>query len=210
MKFFNGILETPDEAVRRIDDIGGPHSHANYPWGWAQAGNTPFKWYKQNTHEGGVHVPLIVHWPERDRRWQRGSARPVPLRGRRRAHDLRAASASTPPAVHRGLEQMPVTGTFASPSTLGRRPTRRATKRLQYFEMVGHRGHRRRRVEGGLHAPGRVPITTTNRGSCTTSRSTVPSAHDLAAEAEPERLRDLVDRWWAEADGTGSCRSTIA
>jgi arylsulfatase A-like enzyme len=28
-----------------------------------QAGNTPFKWYKQNTHEGGVHVPLIVHWP---------------------------------------------------------------------------------------------------------------------------------------------------
>ena len=47
----------------RIDDIGGPHSHTNYPWGWAQAGNTPFKWYKQNTHEGGVHVPLIVHWP---------------------------------------------------------------------------------------------------------------------------------------------------
>ena len=43
----------------------GPHSHANYPWGWAQAGNTPFKWYKQNTHEGGVHVPLIVHWPDR-------------------------------------------------------------------------------------------------------------------------------------------------
>ena len=52
---------------RRIDDIGGPHSHTNYPWGWAQAGNTPFKWYKQNTHEGGVHVPLIVHWPRRHR-----------------------------------------------------------------------------------------------------------------------------------------------
>ena len=63
MKFFNGILETPDEAIDRIDEIGGPHSHSNYPWGWAQAGNTPFKWYKQNTHEGGVHVPLIVHWP---------------------------------------------------------------------------------------------------------------------------------------------------
>ena len=57
MKFFNFMLETPDEAVDRLDDIGGPNSHANYPWGWAQAGNTPFKWYKQNTHEGGVHVP---------------------------------------------------------------------------------------------------------------------------------------------------------
>ncbi len=63
MKFFNGILETPDEAIERVDDIGGPHSHTNYPWGWAQCGNSPFKWYKQNTHEGGVHVPMIVHWP---------------------------------------------------------------------------------------------------------------------------------------------------
>ena len=50
-------LRDPDKAVERIDDIGGPHSHTNYPWGWAQCGNTPFKWYKQNTHEGGVHVP---------------------------------------------------------------------------------------------------------------------------------------------------------
>ena len=41
MKYFNFLIETPDEAVERIDDIGGPHSHANYPWGWAQAGNTP-------------------------------------------------------------------------------------------------------------------------------------------------------------------------
>ena len=36
-----------------------------YPWGWAQVGNTPSKWYKQNTHEGGVRVPLVVHWPSR-------------------------------------------------------------------------------------------------------------------------------------------------
>ena len=63
MKFFNFMIETPDEAVDRIPEIGGPDSHANYPWGWAQAGNTPFRWYKQNTHEGGVHVPFVMHWP---------------------------------------------------------------------------------------------------------------------------------------------------
>ena len=63
MKYFNFVIESPDEAVAHLDDIGGPSSHSNYPWGWAQAGNTPFKWYKQNTHEGGVHVPLVVHWP---------------------------------------------------------------------------------------------------------------------------------------------------
>ena len=65
MQYFNGIVESPDKAVLRIDDIGGPHSHTNYPWGWAQCGNSPFRWYKQNTHEGGVHVPMVMHWPWR-------------------------------------------------------------------------------------------------------------------------------------------------
>jgi arylsulfatase A-like enzyme len=40
-KYFNFVIESPDDAVARIDDIGGPDSHTNYPWGWAQAGTTP-------------------------------------------------------------------------------------------------------------------------------------------------------------------------
>ncbi|HTO06209.1 MAG TPA: sulfatase-like hydrolase/transferase, partial [Myxococcota bacterium] len=60
MRWFNGMVEDVDAAVRRLDDIGGPNSHSNIPWGWAQAGNTPLKWYKQNTHGGGVRDPLIV------------------------------------------------------------------------------------------------------------------------------------------------------
>ncbi|MEE3364177.1 MAG: sulfatase/phosphatase domain-containing protein, partial [Planctomycetota bacterium] len=28
------------------------------------AGNTPFRLYKQNQHEGGISSPLIVHWPK--------------------------------------------------------------------------------------------------------------------------------------------------
>ena len=51
-----------DEAINRLDTIGGPFSHTNYPWGWAQCGNSPFKWYKQNTHEE-VYVPMVMHWP---------------------------------------------------------------------------------------------------------------------------------------------------
>ena len=35
-KYFNFIVESPDDAVARIDDIGGPDSHTNYPWGWAR------------------------------------------------------------------------------------------------------------------------------------------------------------------------------
>ena len=110
MKFFNGLLDSPDDVVDRLDDIGGPHSHTNYPWGWAQCGNSPFKWYKQNTHEGGVHVPMIVHYPDRIAADQRGTNRDqfvyvsdvVPT-----IYDLLGV---TPPQTYRGIEQLPVTG----------------------------------------------------------------------------------------------------
>ena len=50
---------------RRIDEIGGPLSHNNYPWGWTMAGNTPFKRWKREVHEGGVADPCIVRVPAR-------------------------------------------------------------------------------------------------------------------------------------------------
>lgn len=38
---------------------------ANYPIGWAQAANTPFKFWKQDANaEGGTHNPLIVFYPK--------------------------------------------------------------------------------------------------------------------------------------------------
>lgn len=40
-----------------------PRSYWCYDVGWAHAGNTPFRWYKQNQHEGGISSPLVVHWP---------------------------------------------------------------------------------------------------------------------------------------------------
>ena len=47
----------------RIDYIGGPDTHSNFPWGWAQCANTPLKRYKQNTHGGGIRDPLVLSWP---------------------------------------------------------------------------------------------------------------------------------------------------
>lgn len=40
-----------------------PKSHWTYDASWAHVGNTPFRLYKQNQHEGGISSPLIVHWP---------------------------------------------------------------------------------------------------------------------------------------------------
>ena len=34
MKYFNMVPEDVDKAIEKLDDIGGPKSHSNYPWGW--------------------------------------------------------------------------------------------------------------------------------------------------------------------------------
>ncbi|MBC7387813.1 MAG: arylsulfatase [Opitutaceae bacterium] len=50
--------------LKDIDNIGTDKSIANFPLGWAQATNTPFRYLKQEAHsEGGTHNPLIIHWP---------------------------------------------------------------------------------------------------------------------------------------------------
>ena len=41
-----------------------PKTHWTYDASWAHVGNTPFRLYKQNQHEGGISSPLVVHWPD--------------------------------------------------------------------------------------------------------------------------------------------------
>ena len=203
MKFFNGIIESPDDAIERIDDIGGPDSHTNYPWGWAQAGNSPFKWYKQNTHEGGVHVPMIMHWPGGIAGGEAGTKRNqfvnvsdiVPT-----IYELLGVEA---PEVFKGIEQMPVTGSsFAS--TLGD-ATAPATNTLQYFEMSGSRALVAE-LDGvwwkavAKHQPGvdfdddvwELYDLSADASECT----------DLA-ESDPDRLAQLIDLWFSEAERHG-------
>jgi arylsulfatase A-like enzyme len=74
---FHGALNRPGfsrplpdvEAVRAnldsIGEIGTSWGHeTNYPLGWAQAANTPFKYWKEDANsEGGTRNPLIVFYP---------------------------------------------------------------------------------------------------------------------------------------------------
>jgi arylsulfatase A-like enzyme len=50
--------------IAKSDEIGTPAStNGNYPLGWAQAADTPFKYWKEDANsEGGTHNPLIVFW----------------------------------------------------------------------------------------------------------------------------------------------------
>ena len=119
-----------------IDDLGGPRLYNHYPWGWAQAGNTPFRWYKQFTHAGGITNGLLLRWP----------AGGVPAGEIRRQYhhvidvtptilDLVGVPA---PTQVRGVTQQPMHGismsyTFTDPHAESRRHT-------QHYEMWGNRG----------------------------------------------------------------------
>ncbi len=52
--------------LSKFDLIGKPGgTEVNYPLGWAQACNTPFRYWKQDANsEGGTHNPLIVFYPK--------------------------------------------------------------------------------------------------------------------------------------------------
>ena len=65
IRFFNDMPEDFDRTLGALDDIGGPLADSLYATGWAQASNTPGRWYKYHTHGGGVRDPLIVSWPGR-------------------------------------------------------------------------------------------------------------------------------------------------
>lgn len=202
MKFFNGILETPDEAIDRIDDIGGPHSHTNYPWGWAQCGNSPFRWYKQNTHEGGVHVPLIVSWPQQLAA-QAGTERTQFVSVSDVTPTLLELLGIEPPSTHRGIEQLPMTGhSFANILWNSQAP---AANTLQYFENSGSRALITERDGEWWKA-----VTKHNQGDDFDTEpwelynlSTDPSECVNLAEAEPEIAQHLVDLWWDEAHRHG-------
>ena len=43
---------------------GDPAGYRTLSAAWANAGNTPFRYFKQFGHEGGTHTHFIAHWPE--------------------------------------------------------------------------------------------------------------------------------------------------
>lgn len=191
---YNLRREPLEEKIARIDDIGGPDTHSNFPLGWAMASNTPLRRYKQNTHGGGIRDPLVISWPE-------GLAAQGELR-----HQFCHAADLVPtllevvgvdaPGIINGVPQMPIEGTSFAPSLLDANAP--AKSQPQYFEMFGHRGL----WQGGwkavsFHPPG-----------SDFEKDTWELYHldrdfsetDDLAQREPERLRAMIEEWWRQAE----------
>ncbi len=197
MRYFNGMREDVDAAVLRLDDIGGPNSHSNIPWGWAQAGNSPLKWYKQNTHGGGVRDPLIVRWP--DHLAEAGGIRKQFCHAIDIAPTVLAAIGIEQPTEVASVPQMPVHGTSLLPTFADAdAPIARGP---QYFEMFGHRAL----VLDGWKAVSRHKAGTPYDDDVWELyhlEQDFSECRDLA-QAEPERLRQLIALWWQEAEKHG-------
>lgn len=200
IRVWNGAPRTVEEGLSRIDQLGGPWCHNNYPWGWTVAGNTPFRRWKREVHEGGVADPLIVHWPRRITAGARGD-------GFRRqfvhAIDvfptvLEVAGLDAPAELdgvpQRAIDGIGFSATFDDPAAPDRH-------RTQYFEMFGCRAL----YDDGWKAVTWHPIADTTKPLADDQWELYHVAvdpsecHDLAA-AEPERLAAMVDTWWAEAE----------
>lgn len=118
------------------DDWGGPASYPHYALGWAVAGNTPFRYYKQTTHEGGIRVPLVVSWPK-------GIAARDELRSQFvHVSDIAPTIldlAKVPLAkMVNDVEQSPMEGISFTYSLSN--PAATGGMRAQYFEMYGNKG----------------------------------------------------------------------
>jgi arylsulfatase A-like enzyme len=190
----NSRPESFAEKLARIDEVGGPKSHSNFPHGWAMAANTPLRRYKQNTHGGGIRDPLVITWLEG-----------IPARDELR-HQFAHACDFTPtlldllgiepPAEINGVRQMPVEGTSFAGSL--KDPTAPSKARPQYFEMFGHRGlwHDGWKAVA-FHPPG-TPYEN-DAWELFHLDEDFSETNDLAS-TQPEKLAALVKLWWEEAE----------
>jgi arylsulfatase len=193
MKRYNSMSEDVNAIQDRLDDIGGPNSHSNYPWGWAQVGNTPLKWYKQNTHGGGIRDPLIMHWPKGIK--DNGSIRTQFHHVTDIVPTILELLEIEPAPSYKGYDQIPISGTSMVYTFDG--PEEKTRKHTQYFEMFGHRGIVHDGWKAVTHHTKTKPFNM-KEWELYHLDEDFSECHDLAAE-KPEKLRELVDLWWAEA-----------
>jgi arylsulfatase len=209
-RLWNGAVTGRKELRARIDELGSPEVHNNYPWGWTMAGNTPFKRWKREVHEGGVADPCIIRMPARYGANLDGRAHAGEIR-----HQFAHAIDVLPtlleligidaPTTLAGIAQSEIEGT--SFAYLLDAPTAAERHTTQYFEMLGSRA---------IYHDGWKAVTFKPLGHMYDDGldPDAPFADDVwelydvrldpsetvnLARDEPRRLAEMIELWWTEA-----------
>ena len=208
-RFTQRTVETVEGNLAHADEWGGFRTYPHYPWGWAWAGNTPFRRWKRYVWLGGTRVPLIVHWPRR-----------VTAGGEVRGQlchvvdlmpTILAACGVAAPDVLDGVTQQPIDGapmqaTFDDPEAA-------SPRQVQYFEMSGSRAiiagewkattdHVSQGVLDEENLMEGSRSFTDDRWSLFHLEDDFSEATDVA-DANPDVLRQLQELWFAEAGRHG-------
>jgi hypothetical protein len=193
---YNLRRESLEEKIARIEDIGGPDTHSNFPWGWAMAANTPLRRYKQNTHGGGIRDPLVMAWDKGIA--ARGELRHQFCHASDLVPTLLDVVGIKPPKMVNGVKQMPLEGTSFAKSLKNAKA--RSKAKAQYFEMFGHRGL----VQDGWKAVSFHPAGAdfaNDKWELYHLDQDFNETNDLA-EKEPERLKAMIEEWWRQAEAS--------
>lgn len=202
--FFNSLPESLEENLKRYDDMGGPNSYGHYATGWTMAGNTPFRRWKRNVHNGGIADPLIVAWPKG-----------IAARDEVRHHYTHAIDITPtvldllgiePPAMLKGVPQERMAGSsFRGSLEAAAAPESRT---VQYYELFGsraiyHNGWKAVTFHAAPGIPGDGPGDpnlpfTDDVWELYHVAEDFAENHDLAAQ-EPRKLQELINRWFLEA-----------
>jgi arylsulfatase A-like enzyme len=200
MSFFNGVPETLQDVIGKLDQWGGPTTFPHYAIGWAVAGDTPCAYAKQVASDcGGTLDGMVIRWPKG-----------IKARGETRAQFshvidiaptvLEVAGLPEPRSVN-GAAQKPMAGTSLAYSFADRGAKERHA--TQYFEIAGNRaiyhdGWFARTVHRApWEQTPRAPLAADKWELYDRSRD-FSLAQDLAAQ-QPQRLAELQKLFLAEA-----------
>jgi arylsulfatase len=192
---------TPRNGVERglaaINDIGTERASSHYPAGWAQLGNTPFRYYKDFVYGGGVNDPLIVHWPNGFK--ARGEIRKQFVDVIDITPTILDVLGIQAPKSYRGFEQLPIDGKSFLPVLNDAKS--HAPRGTQYFELHGHRAIYHEGYKAiAFHKPGAdFDLEKWELYDLTKDYS---ESFDLSSK-RPELLELMKKLWWSEAEARG-------
>jgi arylsulfatase len=131
----NGMQTPFDANMRHLERWGMWDTYPHYHAGWAMAGNTPFRYFKQSEHRGGQHDALVVHWPKGIK--AKGEVRNQYHHISDIAPTILEAAGIEVPDEYHGIPQQPMDGTAMNYSF--DKPNAPNAKKRQYYEMFGNR-----------------------------------------------------------------------
>lgn len=131
----NGLQTDFASNMRAFPDWGRENTYPHYHAGWAMAGNTPFKYFKQSEHRGGQHDALVVHWPNEIK--AKGEIRNQYHHISDLAPTIMEAAKIEFPVEYHGIKQQPFDGVSMMYSFDNANAPN--IKKRQYYEMFGNR-----------------------------------------------------------------------